>query len=304
VNEFFQEHDIFDFQSLVNEARQFDVSGVMSVQEGFTRLQGEIQRPQRNGLFTPWANINRKFRRGFLPGELIILGSPPKVGKTTFCLQIATKSALAGIPSLFYCLEMPFMEVIEKIVQCETKTEIIGPDQIKKTEKAFLEKPLYLGYSRQKPTLEGMMETLRSSIQRYGLRLVIFDHLHFLCRSITNQVQEISLAVQAFKFLAMEMEIPIILVAQPRKIQQDSIMTAMDLKDSISIFSDCDHLIILHRKRKASQGKEVAESMEIKEEAFDPITLVRVEASRYNAGGETLLYYHGEYSRFDEIERR
>jgi len=27
------------------------------------------------------------------------------------------------------------------------------------------------------------------------------------------------------------------------------------------------------------------------------------QASRYNAGGETVLYYHGEYSRFDEMAR-
>lgn len=32
------------------------------------------------------------------------------------------------------------------------------------------------------------------------------------------------------------------------------------------------------------------------------ITLVRIEASRYNAGGEAMLYFHGEYSRFDELE--
>ena len=38
------------------------------------------------------------------------------------------------------------------------------------------------------------------------------------------------------------------------------------------------------------------------DQAFEPMTLVRVEASRYNAGGEALLYYHGEYSRFDEID--
>jgi hypothetical protein len=100
------------------------------------------------------------------------------------------------------------------------------------------------------------------------------------------------------------MEIPIILIAQPRKIQVDAIMTAMDLKDSISIYSDCDHLIILHRRRLATAGKEVEEGMETHEQAFEPITLVRIEASRYNAGGEALLYYHGEYSRFDELEKR
>ena len=70
-----------------------------------------------------------------------------------------------------------------------------------------------------------------------------------------NQVQEIGLAVQGFKFLAEEMEIPIILIAQPRKIEADAVMTAQDLKDSSSIYSDCDHLIIMHRRRLATDGK-------------------------------------------------
>lgn len=44
--------------------------------------------------------------------------------------------------------------------------------------------------------------------------------------------------------------------------------------------------------------------MQNQEEAFEPITLVKVEASRYNAGGESPLYYHGGYYRFDELEGR
>ena len=164
----------------------------------------------------------------------------------------------------------------------------------------FKGKPFYQGYCYQKPNLDGIMETLKAAIRRYGLKLICFDHLHFLCRSINNQVQEIGLAVQAFKFLAEELEIPIILIAQPRKIQADSIMTAMDLKDSSSIFSDCDHLIILHRARKASNGRE---GTALQTEAYDPVTMVRIEASRYNSGGECLLYYHGEYSRFDAMQR-
>jgi replicative DNA helicase len=196
------------------------------------------------------------------------------------------------------------MKVIRKIIECHTKTEEPGATEIEHTEYDFAGKPLYLGYCYQKLELNGIIETIKAAVQRYGLKLVVFDHLHFLCRSITNQTQEIGLAVQAFKFLAEEMEIPIILIAQPRKIQEGQIMTAMDLKDSSSIYSDCDHLIILHRKRLASTGKEVEEGMETHNQAFEPITLVRVEASRYNAGGETLLYYHGEYSRFDEVEKR
>jgi hypothetical protein len=97
------------------------------------------------------------------------------------------------------------------------------------------------------------------------------------------------------------MEITIVLVAQPRKVDSDSIMTAQDLRDSSSIFSDCDHLLTLYRRRRVSSGKDVKAGADLKDQAYEPITLVRVEASRYAPGGEALLYFHGEYGRFDGV---
>ena len=305
VNEYFQAgHDIFEFQTLVSEARQFDVAGILSFADGLKKYRDEHQRPnQTTGIRTGWPSVDRIIKTGFMPGELIVLGAPPKIGKSTIALQIITYNALQDIPSLFFCLEMRPMKIVQKIMQCHNRSEEIGIAEIEKARIDFKGKPLYLGYCYQKPTVDGIIETLKSAIRRYGLKLVSFDHLHMLVRSISNQTQEIGLAVQSFKFLAEELEIPIILIAQPRKIQADSIMTAMDLKDSASIFSDCDHLIILHRARKASTSKEVKEGATLQTEAYDPVTLVRVEASRYNRGGECLLYYHGEYSRFDEMAR-
>jgi replicative DNA helicase len=146
------------------------------------------------------------------------------------------------------------------------------------------------------------MNTLKAAIRRYGLRLLCFDHLHFLVRSIANQTQEVSLAVQAFKLLAEEMEIPIILIVQPRKTDLDKPMTAADLKDSSSIHSDADYIIIMHRNRLASC--KVDPDMETKDKSLDPVTLIRFEKARYGRGGECLLYFHGEYSRFDELKLR
>jgi len=304
INEYFRDHTFMDFEVLVGEAHQFDVSGIISVEQGIEKFRVEISRPEQNvGLTTPWPSVNKRIKTGFQPGELIVLSAPPKIGKSTWALQICAYNALLDIPSLFFCLEMRPMKIIEKIIQCHTKKESVGPEEIEAARQALSGKPLYLGHWYRKPELNGIIETLKAAVKRYGLKLVTFDHLHFLCRSITNQVQEIGLAVQAFKFLAEELEVPIILIAQPRKIQPDAIMTAMDLKDSISIYSDCDHLIILHRIRKASEGGAVKEGMETQEQAFDPITLVRVEASRYNPGGEALLHFHGEFSFFDEVKR-
>lgn len=306
VNDFFLAgHDLFDFQGLVNQAKRFDVAGILSFTEAIETYRKEWNAPDQRetGIKTGWPSVDRIIKTGFMPGELIVLSAPPKIGKSTFASQIVSYNALHDIPGLFFCLEMRPRKITEKIIQCWTKREEPGEDEIEQAQKIFTGKPFFLGYSYQKPTLDGIMDTLKAAIRRYGLKLVCFDHLHFLCRSISNQVQEVGLGVQAFKFLAEELEVPVILIAQPRKIQSDSIMTAMDLKDSSSIFSDCDHLIILHRQRRASTGKDLNQGSQLQQQAFDPVTLVRVEASRYNPGGETLLYYHGEYSRFDETQR-
>jgi len=304
VNEYFTAgNTIADFITFVSEyAHQFDVAGVMSLDEGLRKYRDEFQKAEQStGIRTGWPSLDRIIKTGFMPGELVVLSAPPKIGKSTLALQIASHNALQNIPALFFCLEMRPMKVVQKIAQSHVKREEIDTIGIEQTRMAFRGKPLYLGFCYQKPTLEGIMETLKEAIRRYGLKLVVFDHLHFLCRSINNQVQEVGLAVQAFKFLAEELETPIILIAQPRKIQADSIMTAQDLKDSSAIYSDCDHLILMHRSRKVTNAKDIQEGALLQTEAFDALTLVRVEASRYNSGGEAVLHYHGEYSHFNEI---
>jgi len=291
-----------EFNQAVHEARKFDVAGVMSFQQGlevFSRERGKIE---TTGLRTGFPNLDRIMKGGLNPGELIVLGAPPKIGKSTFALQIITHNALQGNPALFFCLEMRPMKIIQKIMQCHNQSEEIGIAEIERARIDFKGQPLYLGFCHQKPTLDGIMDTLKAAIRRYGLKLVCFDHLHFLCRSLSNQTQEVSLAVQAFKFMAEELETPIILIAQPRKIQEGKIMGAMDLKDSISVYSDCDHLILLHRdKMTGTKGGALNEGMETQDQAFSPTTLCRVEASRYGPGGEAFLYYHGAYSRFDQM---
>ena len=306
LNEYFTAgNTIADFISYVSEhAHRFDVAGVMSFDDGLKKYRDECQNPeQATGLRTGWPSVDKIIKTGFMPGELIVLSAPPKIGKSTLALQIVSHNALQDIPALFFCLEMRPMKVIQKITQSHVRSDEIGMMEIERTRTAFRNKPLYLGFCYQRPTIEGIITTLKEAIRRYGLKLVVFDHLHFLCRTLVNQVQEVGQAVQSFKFLAEELEVPIILIAQPRKIQANSIMTAMDLKDSSSIYSDCDHLILMHRARKVTKAKDMQEGAPLQTEAFDPMTLVRVEASRYNPGGETVLYYHGNHSRFDEVTR-
>lgn len=308
VNEFLcQQGREWDLMRLIDEARPFDLPGVVSMTTGLDLLEADRNKNEtESGLLTPWPNVNGLIR-GFQPGDLIILSAMPKTGKTTLALNISQGFAKQSVPSLFYCLEMRPERLIRKIIQAEYKKENIGLLDIQNARQEFSNWPLYFVHSFKKERLADILSLIREAIQRYDLRFVVFDNLHFLIRSTSNVNEELGLAVQGFKLLAEEMEVPILVIAQPRKKEPGSrgIMSADDIKYSNSIHADCDTMIILHRERKVSKAAEIsADGFTGQTESLDPVTLVRVEAHRYGPGGETVLYLHGEQSRFDLVEMR
>jgi replicative DNA helicase len=168
----------------------------------------------------------------------------------------------------------------------------------------FENAPLYFGYFYKHQKTEDVLGLIREAIQRYGIQFIVFDNLHLLCRSdrVNEQIAQTTLS---FKLLAEEMEVPVVLIAQPRKRENSAteIMSAEDVRYSSAVHSDCDQMIILHRNRTASKVKDInTQKFIAREESMDPVTLVRVEAHRYGSGGETLLYYNGAFSRFDLLE--
>lgn len=308
VNDYFNDdHDIFDFQTLIRQASKFDLPGVISTDTAIGLLQRQkSEETDDYGILTPWQKVNRLIK-GFYPGDLIILSAYPKTGKTSWALDISRNLSLQGFPVLFYCLEMRAERLVKKLIQAEYRKEELSLEDIQRASREFAGLPLYFAHSFKKQKLEDVLNLIREAIKRYDLKFVVFDNIHFLIRSVSNVNEELGQAVQGFKLLAEEMEIPIMAIAQPRKRETGSrneIMAAEDIKYSNAVHADCDQMIILYRKRVASKAKEIDPGgFTAKTEALAPVTLVRIEAHRYGAGGETLLYFHGEYSRFDELQK-
>jgi len=247
----------------------------------------------------PWDNVNRLVRN-IDPGDLIALSAVPKTGKTTFALNIATYNAKRGYPVLFYCLEMRPERLAKKVIQSEGKisSENFNRDAALTVAQRHIWLPLFFAYDYKNITHELVFQTIRATVRRYGIKLLVFDNLHYLVRSLTHTTQEVGLISRSFKLLAEELQIPIILIAQPRKVQEGTVMSMNDLKDSSSIGADSDQVIILWRKRTQStiNGLEQVSS-------YDPKTLVRVDASRYAPGGDTVLHFEGKYSLFAEVSQ-
>jgi replicative DNA helicase len=181
--------------------------------------------------------------------------------------------------------------------------EGITVELIAKARMELAEWPLYLGANPRAIGRKELFDLLAQAIRRYGLKLLEFDNLHMLARSIEHRTEEIGVLTKSFKLLAMEHEIPVILIAQPRKLHPGQVMTAWDLKDSSDIFSDSDQIIILHREAVAPtrDGEAVGHADHGEAENFSPVTLVRLEKARHKASRDSLLYFVGAEHRFREI---
>lgn len=285
------------FKILKDRAKLFDVKDIVSMNDVLITLKSNLLSDSvlDSGLETPWKKVN-KLIGSLVPGDLVIVSGQAKVGKTTFALNVALYNSLGlSIPTLYYCLEMRPERTITKVVsflRLISKADI-NVDDLDVINTIFRNKPFYLAHSYSF-TPDAVFETIKMAVKRYGIELVIFDHLHYLIRSLSNPVSEVSHTVRRFKLLAEELKLPIILIAQPRKLSgKTSRMTVHDLRDSSSIGQDGDTIIILHRDR-LHQGKNIKSKKVI----FSDTVEVIVEATRYNPGGITDLKFNGALSRY------
>jgi len=294
ANEYFSVNDGIELKEV---ATQKPIDNVINFYDSVFKIF-EHEKELSSEIKMPWGNVN-KLVGAIEAGDLITLSAVPKTGKTTLALNIATYNAKRSYPVLVYCLEMRPERLAKKVIESEgriTKENFTRELALYTAEK-LVDAPLYFGHNYKNIEADIVFHTMRTATRRYGLKLIVFDNLHYLVRSLTHTSAEVGIITRKFKLLAEELQLPIILIAQPRKVEDGIVMTMNDLKDSASIGADSDQVIILWRKKTKSNLANTSGQ----ESSFEPKTLVRVDASRYQSGGDTVLYFKGEYSRFEEM---
>jgi KaiC/GvpD/RAD55 family RecA-like ATPase len=304
VTDFFMAGNLkLDFDKLVANAEPFDIPGIrplLSILKDMSR-----QKEKELVLPTPWDSVNKLIDGGFRQGELITLSAPPGVGKTTMALQMSAKFAYhMKRPVLFFCQEMTY-EKLAKLFVCHSldmqfysfKTEEAEFEAMK-----FVDTPIYFGYSpRITPTQ--LQHTFLETRDRFGIEFFVFDNLHTLIREHDKVVERIGAASKMFKDLSMEMRVPILLIAQPRKMERDEAMYYYSIKGSSDIPADSDIVILLHRNRtKETELLEVEGGEPVtsgwRSATFESETRFIVDKSRESAGGECRLHFDSNLRQF------
>lgn len=209
-----------------------------------------------------------QFTMGWQPGNLIILGARPSVGKTAFALNLARNAAVEfNEPVAFFSLEMTSMELLDRLIATESgisSDKLKGKLKILPEEWQVLEQsvgrivkaPIYID---ETPgiTLTEFIAKSKRLVREKGVKIIFVDYLQLMHSGKPqlggfSKVQEVTEISNTLKTTAKELNIPIIALAQLNR----NLMSRMgsngkpvlsDLKDSGSIEQDADIVVFLHR---------------------------------------------------------
>ena len=284
-----------DFDRLLNEAEVINIPGVRTIISVLKEMASDKE--EEYVLSTPWNNVNKLIYGGFRRGDLITMAGIPGTGKTTWSLQLCSYiTSVLKKPALFFCQEMSYEKLARIFI---SQTLSIPWVEFKSSDALLLslefdEIPIFLGYS-PRVSINQLQHTFLESRSRFGIEFFVFDNLHTLIRKEDKVTEGIDIASKTFKDLAMEMRVPLLLIAQPRKVERDQTITYYDIRGSSVVPADSDIVFLLDRKRSDPDEGGTRTSTFVKE------TKCIADKVREWSGGQCWLLFNDMYRRFDEL---
>jgi replicative DNA helicase len=255
-----------------------------------------------SGLATGYADLDQTLG-GMRPGELLVIGARPSLGKTALSLNIAERVARAGAPVLFVSLEMPARDIAERLLAMESGVSMhrlsrprdLSRDDIDALVEAGSDRgiagaPIYLDDAPDQ-TAARIASEARRAARRYGVRLVVVDYLQLMRpeNPRDNRTQQVGASALRMKQMARGLGVPVILLSQlNRELEHQNRKPKLaDLRESGDIEAHADRVILLHRENDLSANDVVW-----------PIDLI-VAKNRNGPTGDVRLAYRRPVLRFE-----
>lgn len=226
--------------------------------EKLAATKGEV-----TGVPTGWYDIDN-ITTGLQPNQLIIIAARPAMGKTAFALNLATNVAINTDKTVaLFNLEMGAEQLASRMLsslgQIEGKKLATGKllnDDWKRVNEAVSQLSGAKMYMDDTPGIT--IGEIRSKCRRLasseeGLGLVVIDYLQLISSSTNygaNRQQEVSDISRSLKTMALELNVPVIALAQLSRAvdaRENKRPLMSDLRESGSIEQDADIVAFLYR---------------------------------------------------------
>jgi replicative DNA helicase len=229
----------------------------------------EIEESARNrgpvsGLDTGFTDLNR-MTGGLHNQNLVVVAARPGLGKTSFCLNIATHAAITNGKRVgIFSLEMSKSEIMKRMISSVSEVEAhriqsgyLNREDWTKIGQATASlsgAPIFIDDSANLTMLQVRAKAQRLALE-HGLDLLVIDYLQLVSgsgRQYENRTQEVTAISRGLKNLAKELDIPVIAVSQlNREVEKRSgnrKPQLSDLRESGSIEQDSDLVLFISRE--------------------------------------------------------
>lgn len=201
---------------------------------------------------------------GLRPGQMVVLGARPGVGKTSFALNLATNAAFAGASVAFFSLEMSKTEIAQRLLAAnariglqEIRSARIRPDQWPEILEATneLSKLDIVIDDTPGTTVTEIRAKARRILRGKKLGVVILDYLQLVSppeggRRSDSRATEVSEMSRGIKIMAKDLEVPVVALSQLNRTVENRTgkrPQLSDLRESGSIEQDADIVCFLDR---------------------------------------------------------
>ena len=215
------------------------------------------------GLTTGFTMID-KITSGLHENELIIIAARPAMGKTAFALNLAVNAALSTPKAVaIFNLEMGAEQLAERMIGAtggldmkKIKTGNLDEFDWRKVNEAMSqlgETNIYIEDAAGITVGEIRAKCRWLANSEKGLGLVVIDYLQLIqggARYAGNRQQEVSEISRSLKQMALELNVPVIALAQLSRsveLREDKRPIMSDLRESGSIEQDADIVSFLYR---------------------------------------------------------
>lgn len=205
---------------------------IISAREALQQCEARTQDP--TAVFsTGLPELDCLLNGGMRPGQLIVCGARPGMGKSALMAQVLLSSAKAQRPVLMASLEMTAGELAERALK-----------SIKRER--FAELPAYFS---ECVSLSKLLSTVRLAKRKHNVELVSVDYLQLIESTREKNIlreQQVASMSRALKQLAMELRIPILLGSQlNRESEKRGRPSLSDLRESGAIEQDADIVVLI-----------------------------------------------------------
>lgn len=240
---------------------------------------------------------------GLNDSDLVLIGARPGMGKTTFAMNIATRTARKTNKAVcVFSLEMSKDQLVSRMLSSEglvdnysMKTGMLNSKEFTDLANAaamLSDLPIYIDDTTG-ITITGMKAKLR---RVKNLGLVVIDYLQLMQsdRRIDNRVQEVAEISRNLKLMAKELKVPVLTCAQLSRgpeSRTDKTPMLSDLRDSGAIEQDADIVMFLYRPEyyNDQEPQNIAE--------------VIIAKNRHGSTGKIEMGYLGQYFKFTDIKK-